>query len=290
MNRIGRKMAMVAMTTLIGIGLLGTAAFAAFAPTVTGPASTSTTQAPKADRLKAVLDALVARGVITQQQADAILAALKEERRDDGDLAKRVFSNLLEQSAAYLEMQPAALKAKLPGTSLAAIADDTRGKSAEGLVAYLTEAVNRAIARALADGKITQEQADRLTAAAPEHITKFVRHTWPEHRQRDPRADHPKDMAFIGDAIGVAREYLGLEREELMSALRSGKSLGQIADGTAGKSRDGLVAAITSAANTRIDTAQQAGKLTVEQATQLKAKVSEAVAKIVDRSWPIKSR
>lgn len=287
MNRIGRKMAIVAMTTLIGIGLLGTAAFAAFAPTVTGLASASTIQAPKPDRLKAILDALVARGVITQQQADAILAALKEERHDDGDLAKRVFSNLLEQSAAYLEMQPAALKAKLPGTSLAAIADDTRGKSAEGLVAYLTEAVNRAIARALADGKITQEQADRLTAAAPEHITKFVRHTWPEHK---PRLAHPTIAAFIGDAVTATREYLGIPREELMSALRSGKTLGQIADGTAGKSRDGLIAAITSATNTRIDTAQQAGKLTVEQATQLKAKVSEAVAKIVDRSWPIKSR
>lgn len=288
MHRIGRKVAIVAMTALIGTGLLGTAAFAAFAPAAghaTLPGTTA--QAPKADRLKVVLDALVARGVITQAQADAILQALKEERRDDGDHAKRFFGNLFEQSAAYLEMQPAALKAKLPGTSLAAIADDTRGKSAEGLVRYLTDAVNTAIARALAEGKITQEQADRLTAAAPEHIAKFVRHTWPEHK---PRVAHPNVAGFIGDAVSAAREYLGLSREDLMSALRSGKSLGQIADSTPGKSRDGLIAAITTATNTRIDAAQQAGKLTAEQATALKAKVSEAVAKIVDRSGQIKSR
>ncbi|MEK7862754.1 MAG: hypothetical protein AAB295_05750 [Chloroflexota bacterium] len=291
MNRIGRKVAIGALTAIIGTGLLGTAALAAFAPAPPVPTLPGTTaQAPKHDRLKAILDALVARGVITQQQAEAILAALKEERRDDGDFAKRVFANLFEKSAAYLEMEPAALRAKLPGTSLAAIADATPGKSADGLVRYLTDAVNAAIARALAEGKITQEQADRLTAAAPEHITRFVQHTWPEHKQRNPRADHPNAMAFIGDAVGAAREYLGLSREELMTALRSGKSLGQIADTTAGKSRDGLVAAITSATNARIDAAQASGKLTAEQATAARAKVQEAVAKAVDRTWPIKSR
>lgn len=291
-NRIGRKVAIGAMTAIIGTGLLGTAAVAAFAPApATAPTLPGTTaQAPKTDRLKAILEGLVARGVITQQQAEAILAALTEERRDDNELGRHVFANLFEQSAAYLQMQPAALKARLPGTSLAAIADATPGKSAEGLVRFLTDAVNSAIARALAEGKITQEQADRLTAAAPEHITRFVRHTWPEHGQRDRRAAHPNVMAFIGDAVSAAREYLGLSREELMTALRSGKSLGQIADGTAGKDRAGLVAAVTTQANTRIDEAQQAGKITAEQAAAIRARVTEAVEKAVDRTWPIKSR
>lgn len=293
MHRIGRTVAIVAMTAIIGTGLLGTAALAAFAPAPAGTFSLVPTlpgapaEAAKADRLKAILDALVARGVITQQQADTIIAALKDERRGDNEFARRVFANLFERSALYLDMQPAALKAKLPGTSLAALADATPGKSADGLVRFLTDAVNTAIAQAVADGKITQEQADRLTAAAPEHITKFVRHTWPEHR---PRAARPNVMAFIGDAISAAREYLGLSREDLMSGLRSGKSLGEIADSTAGKSRDGLIAAITSATSARIDAAQTAGKLTAEQTAAIREKVQEAVERAVDRSMPIKSR
>ncbi len=296
-----RKVAMSIATAIIGVGLLGGAALAAFAPapadtfslvpSFLGSNSTAPTTAaapkPGADKLKALLDTLVAKGVITQAQEDAILAAVKDAHGDkDRDaLLGHVFASLFEQSATYLGMTPADLKAKLPGTSLAAIANATPGKSRDGLVAYLTKAVDDAIAKLLADGKITKDQADKAMTAVPDHIAKFVDHTY---TKPTPRAVTPKVQAFIGDAISAARTYLGLQSADLMAQLRAGKSLGEIANATAGKSRDGLIAAITTQANANIDKAVQAGKLTADQATQLKASVGSAVTQLADRKGATK--
>jgi polyhydroxyalkanoate synthesis regulator phasin len=291
MRRIGRRAAVIAVTAILGLGVLGTAAFAAFAPAPTDtfslvpplPGST-VAEAPKGtDKIKAVLDALVSKGVITQAQEDAILAALKDAAgdRERAEFLKRVFANLFEQSATYLGMPPAELKAKLPGTSLAAIANATPGKSRDG--------VNDAIAKALADGKITQEQADKAKAAAPQHIAQFVDHTYPKREPRPTKA--PSPAAFLGNVLATSSDYLGIPQRDLITQLRTGTSLGQIANSTAGKSRDGLVSALTNAANARIDEAQKSGHLTPDQAAKLKAGLAEAIAKAVDlKGGGVKSR
>ncbi len=96
----------------------------------------------------------------------------------------------------------------------------------------------------------------------------------------------PKVAAFVGDAIAVARDYLGISQADLTKALREGKSLGDVANATAGKSRDGLVAQLTTAANARIDKAVTDGKVTADAATALKAQVGSAVTALVDRKGP----
>src|SRR5437867_12354908 len=257
----GRKALAIATASVFGLGLLGSAAVAALAPVSTGVLADQGTAAsvdakgPKPgapDKFKAILDALVAKGVITQAQEDAILAALKDAagQKDRDDVLERILRVLFEQSATYLGIAPADLKAKLPGTSLGAIANATPGKSRDGLIAYLTKAAKDAIAKLLADGKITKDQADKATASVPDHVAKFVDHTY---TKPTPRAVTPKVQMFIGDAITAARTYLGLQPADLMAQLRAGKSLGEIANATAGKSRDGLIAAIATQANANID-------------------------------------
>lgn len=297
MKLIGRRTAVIAVTTIFGLSVLGSAAFAALAPAATNdtlslvapqPGATTVAEAPRGDKLKDVLDALVTKGVITQQQEDAILAALKDKShdRDREELLKRIFAGLFQQSATYLGVQPADLKAKLPGTSLGAIANATAGKSRDGLVTTLVNAVNDAIAKAVADGKITQEQADKAKASVPERVAKFVDHTWPT-----PKARLPSVRAFIGDVMSDTRTYLGIPQKDLMTQLRAGKSLGEIADATPGKSKSGLVSTLMNDANAKIDKAKQEGKLTAEQATQLKSNVQEGVTQVVDHKGPaVKSR
>ncbi|MDQ2950945.1 MAG: hypothetical protein M3R54_01635 [Chloroflexota bacterium] len=306
----GRKAAVIAATGVFGSALLGGAALAAFAPAdladyqtsliagVLPGDATSTSQAPAAgaaDKVKAMLDALVAKNVITQAQEAAILAGLKDLKGDRAheDLLRRVLAGLFEQSATYLGTKPTALRATLPGTSLGTIADKTAGKTKTGLVASLNASVNGAIDKAQADGKITKDQADKARAAAPDQVAKFVDHTYPTLQKtvtpKTPRAVAPKVQAFIGDAVTAAREYLGPSTADLAASLRSGKSLGEVANGTSGKTREGLVAAITTSTNAKIDKAQQDGKLTAEQATQLKTVVGTAVAQLVDRKGQVKA-
>jgi polyhydroxyalkanoate synthesis regulator phasin len=270
--------------------LLGGAALATFAPVTydspnqIGGDSETATENSGTDKLKSILDGLVAKGVITQAQADAILAAVKTAApARDGATARGIFANLFNESAKYLDLTPADLKTKLPGTSLGALADKTTGKSQSGLVTTLQNVVNAAIDKALADTKLTSDQATKAKADAPANIKKFVEMTYPQPRAPRTTTREAKVTEFIGDIYSAARDYLGLSQADLLKALREGKSLGEIAPTIAGKNKVDLVAKITAAANAKIDKAVTDGKLTADQATALRAQVGPAVTALVDR-------
>ena len=187
----------------------------------------------------------------------------------------------LAAAATYLGTTTADLQTKLrAGQTLASIANATPGKSRDGLVAALTTASTTAIDKAFADKKLTQEQADKAKAGLSKHITEFVDHVYTKV-ERKPVA--PKVEMFIGDAVSVARDYLGVPATDLGTALRSGKSLGEIADSIPGKNRQGLINAMTAAANAKINKAAAENKITAEQAATLNANVVAAVTKLVDR-------
>lgn len=290
----GKKVLLAAGAGALTAALLGGAALAAFAPVSVDPVSEVEAQLGNAapansgtDKLKTILDALVAKGVITAAQEDAIIAAIRdaEPKRDGGDV-KRIYGNLLEESAKYLGLAAGELKTKLPGTSLGAIADKTPGKSRAGLVADLGSTVNAAIDKLLAAGKITKDQSDKAKAEAPGQIAKFVDHVYEQRSPKTTTTRPEKVTAFVGDVFAVAREYLGLSQADLTTALRDGKSLGEIANATPGKSRDGLIGQLATVANAKIDKAKADGKITADAATALKAQVGTAVTALVDRKGP----
>ena len=119
-------------------------------------------------------------------------------------------------------------------------------------------------------GVITKAQEDAVIAALHDG-------------QRDHK-DHPKLREFVGDVAKASADYLGIPADQLKDQLKAGKSLGQIANVTAGKSREGLLKALDEAAGKRIDAAVDAGKLTKDQATALRTKVDGAMVKIVDHT------
>ena len=289
-----KKVLLAAGAGALTAALLGGAALAAFAPAIYDPVSdveaqlgVTTPSNSGTDRLKAILDALAAKGVITTAQVDAIVAAIRDAgpSRGGGEI-KRILANLLGESGKYLGLTNADLKTKLPGTSLGAIADTTPGKSRAGLVADLQTAVNAAIDKALAANTITKEQSDKAKTDAPGQIVKFVDHVYEQRPAPKTTTRALKVAEFVGDAFSAARDYLGITQADLTKALREGKSLGDIANSTAGKSRDALVAQLTVAANANIDKAKTDAKITAEQATALKAQVGSAVTAIVDRKGP----
>src|SRR5688500_18369885 len=214
---LNRKVALaVGVGTLTAV-LLSGAALAAFAPVtdelpsvLDGEIASAAPANSGTDKLKSILDGLVAKGLITVGQADAILAAVKvaEPVRDNGT-AKRVFASLLEESAKYLGLSIGELKTKLAGTTLNQVAETTAGKSQVGLGVTLQTEGDAAIDKALAEAKLTKEQADKAKADAPAQIKRFVEQTHPQARvakaettTRDlPKANTRamKIGAFVGD-------------------------------------------------------------------------------------------
>ena len=295
MAGIGKKVALAVTAGVASVGLFGAAALGAFGPdasatvvSAVAPTASAVLGEDKAgDKLKQILDGLVQKGVITQQQEDAILAAAKDATTKIVRTAK-VVRDYLGESAKYLGMDAKDLVSKLPGTSIGKIADSTPGKSKGGLVAALSTAANDDITKALADKKITEDQATKLRGGLAAEIATFVDRTWPARPAVAPRPVVPNVRSFLGDLLGTARDYLGgVTLQDVTAAYRSGKSLGDLAN-EKGKGRDALVAALTNAASTRIDKAVADNKLTAEQAASLKTKVATEIASFVDKKYPPK--
>src|SRR5882762_5186740 len=296
MKTMRQKLMLAGALGVGSVGLFGAAALGAFGAdasasvvsAVAPAASTVMGEDRTGDKLKQILDGLVQKGVITQQQEDAILAAAKDATAKQVRTAK-VVRDFVGESAKYLGLAQKDLVAKLPGTTLGKVADSTPGKSKAGLVTALSVAANEDITKALAEKKSNDDQAKKLRDGLAAEINTFVDRTWPTKPASAPRAVTPNVKSFLGDMLQTARDYLGgVTLQDVTTAMRSGKSLGDIANDT-GKSRDGLVQVLTTAANTRIDKAVTDKQLTAEQATTLKTKVAAEIATFVDRKAPAKT-
>jgi hypothetical protein len=133
---------------------------------------------------------------------------------------------------------------------------------------------------ALAHGKTRDGLIQALAAADQTSISTFV-------DQKGVGAQGgPGDRGVIGDQFSVAATYLGTTTDDLRAKMQAGQTLAQIAAATSGKSRDGLVAALTADAKTKIAGAQTAGTITADQATQLTNDLATRIAEFVDNNRP----
>ena len=81
----------------------------------------------------------------------------------------------------------------------------------------------------------------------------------------------------------VVLETIGIDRATLRSGLRSGQTIGEIATAH-GLEPSAVVSALVTAANAKLDAAAAAGKITVERAQKIEAKLPARFTKLVS-SW-----
>jgi hypothetical protein len=163
----------------------------------------------------------------------------------------------LAKAAGYLGLSTAQLRADLhTGRTLAQVARATPGKSEAGLIAVLAAHKRRQLAASAA----------RLT----HRVTAQVRRPFgPSGMQRG--------------ALFYARAYLGLTSARLRGELRSGMTLGQIADATKGRSQAGLIQALVGARMQALSAALAAGTLSASQEQARAARLDRLVTALVQR-------
>lgn len=179
-----RKLIIVIGATLIGAGVLATSVLANTpGPTATAVPQTATSgdHASKAlDRLNDVLTGLVQKGVITTQQKDAILDAVKNAAGHRDFDARHFVGDVVKGSSDYLGIPVGEAKTQLAkGKSLGEIANATAGKSRDGLLDSLDQAADARIKAAVDAGTITQAQAEQLRPKVHDAIVKVVDHKRP---------------------------------------------------------------------------------------------------------------
>ncbi len=170
-------------------------------------------------------------------------------------------------AAAFAAFQPAE-----PLVSAAVHATDAQASAAErGKNTGHVRALEAILERLVQNGTITAEQKGQILAAvnsagAAEDGARHLKRIW-------------------GSFMSLSVEYLGLTKAEVNTALRTGTSLGALADPTQGKSRDGLIGAIAAGATGLIDRAFADAKITEEQAAAAEAELLDKIIAFVDHVY-----
>ena len=137
-------------------------------------------------RIQDKLAPLVEAGTINQGQADAVAATLAEGLRGPG--GGRGFRGI-RAVADFLDLTPDEMKAALAEYDTLADLAAANGSSGDELIAYLVAQAEEHLATAVADGRMTQAEADEKLADAEEHITELVNSPIPEPGDR-PMGGH----------------------------------------------------------------------------------------------------
>lgn len=154
------------VAAVVGVALAGAVGI--------GVASAATDSGP-GERLADVLAGLVSNGTITQEQADAVSEALGKaraearEEREQRRAERQADVDALLQDTLGMTRQE--LRDQLrAGKTLAEIAGDKADELAAGAVAL----VEKGAAQAVADGRLTQAEADEIVARAKERADAWL--------------------------------------------------------------------------------------------------------------------
>ena len=236
--------------------------------------------------------AAVTAGTITQTKADEITAGLaaritswinrtypvgggrradkhRDERRQkplklsDESVVARVIGITKDQ----LEIERKA------GNSYATIAA-AHNVALDALKAGITTEATARIAAALAAGRITQTQADTMTAALPTWVDDYV--------NRVPLPEAPRPTQFRLVSFDAAATFIGITKDALRAQVKTGVSVGQVAINN-GKTVADLTTALTTDSTTRVNAAVTAGIYTRAQGDLLIAQLPAAIDAFVNQ-------
>ena len=170
----------------------------------------------------------------------------------------------LDAVATALGMTVDELRAALvPGTSLADIAA-TKGVAVQKVIDAIVATEKAEITQHVADGKITQTQADELLAGLAERVTTMVNADRPAFGHGFGKGDDNGEHGFGRGGHGrgdhglpgmhdstVLEDTLGMTREEIRAGLEAGKSIADLAK-EKGVDVQKVIDALVAEARTRI--------------------------------------
>ena len=162
------------------------------------------------------------------------------------------------------------------GQSIAQVAQ-SKGVDVQKVIDAVVAEARTRLAQKVQSGDLTQAQADERLANLSQRVTDMVNRTGgPGHRRGHGRHGPGPGLAAAAGAIGVSED-------ELVTALRSGQSIAQVAQ-SKGVDVQKVIDAVVAEARTRLAQKVQSGDLTQAQADERLANLSERVTDMVNRT------
>jgi len=103
------------------------------------------------------------------------------------------------------------------------------------------------------------------------------------------KGDHAGRRHVAKQALKEVAKDLNMSPKDLLTELRSGKTVNQVAQ-EKGVPSQTIVDDLVGKVDARVDKAVSEGKLTQEQGDKIKAKAPERIAKLMDRQLPAKAQ
>jgi uncharacterized protein YidB (DUF937 family) len=192
----------------------------------------------------------------------------------------------LDDVASILGLTTDELRTQLQGgKTLGQIAQD-KGISADDLVSQMVAKLTERLNQAVADGRITQAQADTKLADADQRFRALLDRTWPADRSGFKARDGVGRGAgpMMGDVQALA-DSLGIDLDTLRQAVVGGQTIAEAA-AAQGVSAEQLKAAALDAATKRLDQAVADGKIDQARADALKAELADHIDGWINGSLP----
>lgn len=150
---------------------------------------------------------------------------------------------------------------------------DERCADAARITFRALENLNATLEELVADGTLTQEQADTVAASLTDG-------------NPDGRPGRCAGVArSIQTTIESVSDLLGLEWNVIRDRLQAGESLAEIAE-SSGISRDELIDAMLTGVDERLDTAEAAERLTPEERATREEAARARIERLIDRQHP----
>jgi hypothetical protein len=162
------------------------------------------------------------------------------------------------------------------GQTIAEVASD-QGVEVQTVIDALVAAATSRIDEAVADGDITQDEADDLKADLEERMTDLVNRDLP-----GPGGGFGRRV-FAHASLDVAAEALGITEDELRDALQDGQT--EVASDQ-GDEVQTVIDALVAAATARIDDEVAEGDLSQDEADDRKADLEERMTDLVNGDLP----
>jgi hypothetical protein len=184
-------------------------------------------------------------------------------------------SDVLTPAASFLGISVSTLTGDLAGGKTLAQEATAKGKNANDLIDAIVKAQQTNLDNQKAAGWITADQETAILAHYKDAVTDLVNNGPPV----------PPAGEKAGGPLSTAATFLGMSVSDLQTALRSGKSLADVAKDK-GKSVDDLVTALLAPAKTNLDQAVKDGKITQSQETAILNHMTTALTNLVNNTKP----
>jgi hypothetical protein len=165
--------------------------------------------------------------------------------------------------------EPSTDKSELRGEFLDRLATEL-GVSREQLDQALENVSLDLVDEAVADGRITESEAERIREAIENGKIPFFGVGPFHHRFHFPLVQ-----------LDEIAEFLGIEPADIRSGLEEGQSLAQIAEAN-GKSRDELKAFLVNEVNEYVDQALENDRITEERAAEIRENAAARIDELID--------